>query len=105
MTEQEERVKEVLDDLANEVAEIAGEQDNAMKELSGQLSSVEETCETLRKVLGDVEIVTELEGYVSDARSAADELNDLVQRLADLKAPAAVDDAFNAADDAGGDDE
>jgi methyl-accepting chemotaxis protein len=79
-------------ELADEVAEVADEADDATTSLSLALYWVEESCEALRKVLGEVEIVGEIESHVSDVRSAADQLNDLVRHLARLEAPSIADD-------------
>jgi hypothetical protein len=112
MSEQEERVKEIFADLrvrvvelADEVAGIADEQDDAVRELSLRLSGLEHLCDTIRGVLGDVEVVSDLESHVSDLRSSVDDLETLVDRLSDLNAPAGVDGGEIDADDDGDGDE
>ena len=81
MTEQEERVKEALDEFVGEVTYIADEQDQALSELDAQLGRLELLCETLRTVLGSAEIVDELESYVSAAQLAVDGLGGLGEFL------------------------
>jgi hypothetical protein len=102
MTEQEERVKEALDELVEEVARVAGEQDGALSGLNVCLGWLEDQCETLRDVLGNVEVVADLEACVSDAQAAADELGSLVEELAGLGDSAV---AVASSDDGGNNDE
>ena len=91
MTEQEGRVKEVLDELVEEVARVAGEQDEALSELNAELGDLERYCKRLRSILSNIELVTDLEVCVFDAQTAADEVGDLVRELAGLRGSAVAD--------------
>jgi hypothetical protein len=91
MTDQEERAKEVLDELLDEVARIVDQQDEVLEELTAELGDLERYCKRLRSVLSNVELVTDLEVCVLDAQEAADEVSRLVGELAGLRDSAVAD--------------
>jgi hypothetical protein len=111
MSAREELVKEVFADLrvrivelADEVAGIAAEQDEALSELACQVGRLGDLCDSLRDVLGNVGAVSDLECLVGDVQSSVDGLKGLTERLQELNAPAITVAEADVGDIGAGDD-